>query len=78
MSTQQPILQAIFPDLPRETPVIGSNGDFSPLWGLGLSSLFQALQENFKNEGIVFPPLTATQMSIIQNLYTPYIVVESI
>lgn len=46
--------QSIFPDLPREVPVINKDGDFSPLWSLGLSSLFQALQTNFKNEGIVF------------------------
>jgi hypothetical protein len=73
MSTQQPILQAIFPDLPRETPVIGSNGDFSPLWGLGLSSLFQALQENFKNEGIIFPRLSAANIATIEAIYTPLI-----
>lgn len=73
MSTQQPILQAIFPDLPRETPVIGKDGDFSPLWSLGLSSLFQALQENFKNEGIIFPRLSAANIANIQAIYTPLI-----
>lgn len=73
MSTQQPILQAIFPDLPRERPVIGQDGDFSPLWSLGLSALFQALQENFKNEGIIFPRLSATNIATIQAIYTPLI-----
>ena len=73
MTTQQPILQAIFPDLPRETPVIGKDGDFSPLWSLGLSALFQALQENFKNEGIIFPRLSATNIATIQAIYTPLI-----
>lgn len=73
MSTQQPILQAIFPDLPRETPVIGKDGDFSPLWSLGLSALFQALQENFKNEGILFPRLSAANIANIQAIYTPLI-----
>jgi hypothetical protein len=73
MSTQQPILQAIFPDLPRETPVIGRDGDFSPLWSLGLSALFQALQENFKNEGIIFPRLSAANIANIQAIYTPLI-----
>ena len=65
MSTQQPILQAIFPDLPRETPVLDKEGDFSPLWSLGLSALFQALQENFKNEGIIFPRLSAANIATI-------------
>ena len=73
MSTQQPILQAIFPDLPRETPVIGKDGDFSPLWSLGLSALFQALQENFKNEGIIFPRLSAANIAKIQAIYASYI-----
>lgn len=65
--------QSIFPDLPREVPVINKDGDFSPLWSLGLSSLFQALQTNFKNEGIVFPNLSATNIADIQALYTPFI-----
>lgn len=66
-------LQAIFPDLPREVPVINKDGDFSTLWSLGLSSLFQALQENFKNEGILFPRLTAANIANIQAIYTPLI-----
>jgi hypothetical protein len=73
MNSQQPILQAIFPDLPREIPVFNEHGDFSPLWSLGLSSLFQALQENFKNEGIIFPRLSAANIAIIQAIYTPLI-----
>jgi hypothetical protein len=43
------------------------------LWSLGFASLFQALQTNFKNEGIMIPPLTATQIATIQALYTPYV-----
>lgn len=66
-------LTSIFPDLPRETPVIGKDGYFSPLWSLGLSSLFQALQENYKNEGIIFPRLDATNIQKIQDIYTPFI-----
>ncbi len=65
--------QSIFPDLPREVPVINKDGDFSPLWSLGISSLFQALQENYKNEGIIFPRLSASNIADIQSLYTPYI-----
>lgn len=65
--------QSIFPDLPRESPAINENNDFSPLWSLGLSSLFQALQKNFKNEGIIFPNLSAANIASIQALYTPFI-----
>jgi len=65
--------KSIFPDLPREIPAIDKNGQFAPLWSLGLSSLFQALQENFKNEGILFPALSASNIADIQSLYTPYI-----
>lgn len=65
--------QSIFPDLPRETPAIDKDGNFSRLWSLGLSSLFQALQRNFKNEGIVFPNLNATDIADIQSLYTPFV-----
>lgn len=73
MATEQPILQAIFPDLPRESPVLDENGNFMPLWDLGLSALFQALQANFKNEGFLIPPLSASNMSTIQALYATYI-----
>lgn len=73
MVAQTIILQSIFPDLPREVPVIDKNGDFSPLWSLGLSSLFQALQENFKNEGILFPRLSAANIANIESIYTPLI-----
>jgi hypothetical protein len=67
-------MQSIFPDLPREIPVIDAKtGDFMPLWSLGLSSLFQALQENYKNEGIIFPRLTAQNIADIQAIYTPLI-----
>lgn len=64
---------AIFPDFPRESPVLDKHGNFMPLWNLGLSALFQALQENYKNEGILFPKLSAANIATIQALYTPYI-----
>ena len=64
---------SIFPDLPRETPVMDKNGDFNNLWSLGFSSLFQALQKNFSNEGLSLPLLTDTEINSIQALYTPYV-----
>lgn len=65
--------ESIFPDLPRQIPVIDKSGDFNSLWSLSFSSLFQALQNNWKSEGIIFPPLSSMQMNSIQSLYIPYI-----
>lgn len=65
--------KSLFPDLPREAPIVDKHGQLDHLWSLGFASLFQALQQNFKNEGIVFPNLSATDISDIQALYTPYI-----
>lgn len=74
MTTQSLKAQSIFPDLPRQVPVVDNkSGDFSSLWSLGFSSLFQALQNNWKNEGILFPPLKATDMVSIQALYASYV-----
>jgi len=73
MMTQTKLPQAIFPDLPREVPAVGKDGNFSNLWALGFSSLFQALQRNFSNEGLQFPLLTADQIATIQAIYTPLI-----
>jgi len=73
MPDERPKLQSIFPDLPRERPAIDKDGNFSALWDLGLSALFQALQQNFKNEGIMIPPLTQDDMNTIQSLYQSYV-----
>jgi hypothetical protein len=72
------IFQSIFPDLPRESPAIDEHGDFTGLWSLGFASLFQALQHNFKNEGILFPPLTSVQAAQIASLYTQYFTPTSV
>jgi len=73
MANETQIPSAIFPDYPRVSPVVDKEGNFVPLMDLGIGLLFQALQTNFKNEGIVFPALTAAQMTTIQDLYTSYI-----
>ena len=73
LTTQEKQPSSIFPDYPRESPTVDKDGNLLPIWELGLSSLFQALQENFKNEGILFPQLTAAELSTIQAIYAPYI-----
>lgn len=73
MANEQLIAQSLFPDLPRQSPAIDKDGNLAPLWDLGFSALFQALQNNFKNEGILFPQLSQSQMNTIQQLYAAYI-----
>ena len=64
--------QPIFPDVPRESPAI-QNNDFTNLWSLFFGDVSQALQRNFKNEGIMFPVLSADNIATIQSFYTPLI-----
>lgn len=73
MTTQTKLPSSIFPDYPRFKPAVDKQGNLMPQWDLQLNALFQALQKNYKNEGIIFPPLTQTQMSNIQSLYTAFI-----
>lgn len=72
MTTETRQSKSIFPDLPRQIPAVDKDGTFTSLWALGFSSLFQALQRNYKNEGILIPPLTTTQANDIASLYTQY------
>lgn len=65
--------QSIFPDYPREQPLVEKNGKLTTTWDMSLNSLYQALQTNFSNEGIVFPPLSASDIATIQSIYTPLI-----
>ena len=75
--TQTKKKQSIFPDFPRESPVVDKNGDFGPIWHLGFSTLFQQLQKNFTNEGLQIPQLsgptgpdpTAGDITKIQDIY---------
>ncbi len=73
MTTQSKQPQSIFPDYPRDQPMVDKQGNLNPAWDLGFSSLFQALQKNYKNEGILLPPLTASEIATIQGIYTPLI-----
>lgn len=65
--------QSIFPDVPRESPETDKDGNFTALWSLAFGALFQALQDNFKNEGIVVPGLSQEDMDTIENLYSSYV-----
>ena len=71
--TQTKKPESIFPDYPREQKIVDSDGVINPLFDLGLGSMFQALQDNFSNEGILFPSLTKTELDKIEAIYQPYI-----
>lgn len=73
MTTQLKKKQAIFPDFPRNPQVVDGNGNLTSHWNLGLSNVFQALQKNYKNEGILIPILTPDEQAQILALYTPHI-----
>lgn len=61
---------SIFPDFPRHSTVIDENRHFTPMWHLSLSSLYQALQSVFSNEGYLIPPLSIDDQNTIQAIYT--------
>jgi hypothetical protein len=62
----------LFPDLPREAPIVDKDGKLTDLWSLGFAQLFQSLQTNYKNEGILIPSLTTTQANAIAATYTRF------
>ncbi len=68
MTTQPKPKQSIFPDMPRSQRVVDENGNINYEWSLFFSQLSQALQVNFKNEGIVVPPLTAANIANLTNI----------
>jgi len=65
--------QSIFPNLPRDNQVSEEEGGITEHWRLHFDQLTNALQANFKTEGIVFPALDDTQIAYIQSLYTPFV-----
>ncbi len=73
MTTQTKLPTPLFPDLPHERQAVDQKNEFTNSWSLAFNDLFQALQTNFKNEGILLPSLTATQIADIQSIYTPLI-----
>jgi len=72
MTTQKKQPQSIFPDLPRGK-LLDEKGNLTSTWNFALNDVFQGLQTNFSNEGILFPPLDATDIATIQAIYTPLI-----
>ena len=61
--------QAIFPDCPRDAMAVNKDGSFSHGWLIGLQQLFQTLQINYTAQGIMLPPLNATQIQAVSDYY---------
>lgn len=57
--------QTIFPDLPRNSPLVDNNGNMNMYWQLFFQNLVLALQANLKNEGFVMPPLSASDIALL-------------
>jgi len=65
--------RGLFPDMPRASPAVDANGNMNHIWLLGFSNLFQALQVNFKPEGIMVPRLMQSDIDLIEASYAGYI-----
>jgi hypothetical protein len=59
--------QAIFPDLPRDKQLVDRQGQITSHWDLFFQQLVMALQTNFKPEGIVVPPESASNIANLGN-----------
>ena len=68
MTTQTQHQQAIFPDLPRDNLIADKDGNITASWNLYFQQLTMALQTNFKPEGLVIPPKSATDIANLGNV----------
>lgn len=60
--------QAIFPDFPRNNQITEKDGTLTSSWQLYFQQLTMALQTNFKPEGIVVPPKSASEIANLGNV----------
>lgn len=65
MTTQSKLPQALWPDLPRDHPMINKDGMMSDIWKLYFDQLTQAMQTIFKPEGFVIPQLSTTNINLL-------------
>lgn len=55
--------QAIFPDLPRNQPLLNKDGTMNDYWMLFFSNMVMALQRNLSPEGFVMPQQTTADIN---------------
>lgn len=63
MTTQVQKAIPIFPDVPRNIPMMDKDGRINPIWAFFFDQLSFALQTFYKTEGIVIPQETATNIA---------------
>jgi hypothetical protein len=68
MTIATPKPQAIFPDLPRNQKFLKEDGRVNDYWLIFFDSLISALQTNYKPEGIVIPPESATNITLLTGM----------
>ena len=71
-NNETPLQQNYIPDLPRDL-TISKDGNLSHDLQLGLSNLFQTLQNFVTNQGVRLPALTMTQRTNIETFYQSFI-----
>jgi hypothetical protein len=74
MTTQTKKPAPIFPDIPVGQPLVDENGYLKSTWDFALNDIFQGLQTNFSNEGVLFPALDANDIATIQAIYNPALI----
>lgn len=56
---------SIFPDLPRNEPVVNPDGSMNMYWLMFFDALVLALQKNFNQEGIVVPQQSDANITLL-------------
>ena len=65
MTIQTKLPTALWPDLPRDHPMIDKDGMMSDVWKLFFDQLILALQTNLKPEGFVIPQQTTSNINLL-------------
>lgn len=56
---------SIFPDLPRNEPVVNPDGSMNMYWLMFFDALVLSLQQNFNQEGIVVPQQPSASIAML-------------
>jgi hypothetical protein len=62
-----------FPNIPRQEKIANQDLTMDATWLLAFTQLFETLKTVFKNEGILVPPLSATDINTVQSKYAAFI-----
>lgn len=73
MTTQTQKPKGIFPSIPRSTQAVDAKGHLTPQWALSLNNIYEALQQNFTNEGFALPILSQADQDTIEQVYQKYV-----